>query len=150
MLQFNYSDSSNVNTFWVDLGSLPFAGLNQIALEFTSSYSGKKTTTFSDITSTKFGEYGGWILIDTIGSEVPSNSGQYDLNIFQADTGSAATWGSYSFTWGGSSQTYANASTAAKTGSLLTTERGFVSGSDFDTIKKYEYQDEPVYSVYDG
>lgn len=150
MLQFNYSNSTNSNAFWVDLSSLPLAGLNLIALEFTSSYSGQKSTTFADLTSTKFGEYGGWILIDSVGSELPSKSGQYDVNIFQADTGSAATWGNYSFTWGGSDQTYANATVSAKTGSLLATERGFVSGSDFDTISKYEYQDEPVYSVYDG
>lgn len=146
MLQLTTSATTN-NTVWLDQTSFPYS---EIALAFTSSYSRDKKDVFCTVTSKKAGPYGMWILFSVDGGELPGDSGQYDVDIYYATASVAATWGNYGALWADANQTYANPVVQDKIGGKLTTERAFISGSDFDTINKYEYQDEPVYSVYNG
>lgn len=146
MLQLTTSKNTT-NAIWLDQTDFPYS---ELALALTASYSGDKRDVFCTVTSKKPGAYGMWVLFDVVGGQLPGESGQYDADIYYATASVAATWGNYGVLWANANQTYANAESSNKIGGKLATERAFISGSDFDTIIKYEYQDEPDYSVYDG
>lgn len=146
MIRFRATSSIlNNNTLWTDSN---YTG-SVIALNLTSSYSGKKNQVFADVISVKYNGIGSWILFTTSGSELPDESGQYDIKIFGAE-GAQDTWGSITTQFGATDKIWGDVSNERSTGTLLSDDRAFISGSDYDDITKYNYQDKPVYSVYDG
>lgn len=150
MLQFQYSSSGTTTVAqWIDEAY----SNNAVFYQFTSSFSGKRTQIDADVVSnTSQDTLGGWITLRNQNSDIPQASGQYTLNIYQTLSGSGnPEWIYASDAWTNENETWGTYSGVARgLGDLLTTNRAFVSGSDFDVITKYQYEDEPIYSVYDG
>ena len=146
MLRFNSTASANINnnTFWSETN---FTG-SEVVLLFTSSFSGHTEKVISDITSNKFNGFGGWIIIETPTNTVPTGSGQYSLNIYGGNP-IAATWGNFDTKWKNADQTFDEAITLL-TGNLLSNERGFITGSDFKEWILYNFQNNAIYTVYNG
>jgi hypothetical protein len=146
MLRFNSTASAaiNNNTFWSETN---FTG-SEILLSFTSSFSGHTQIVLADVISNKFNGFGGWILIETNTDLIPTSSGQYSLNIYGGNSGQA-TWGSYLKQWKEADVTFGNA-TGITQGTLLSNERGFVTGSDFKEWILYNFQNNAIYTVYNG
>lgn len=150
MLQFNYSGSGTKTVAqWSDEKYTD----TTVTYIFTSSFSGQRTQFDATITSnTTKDTLGGWLLIQNQNKFVPQESGQYILNIYQVASGSGNPEWIYAIdAWSNENETWEDYQGAtSQVGDLITTNRAFVSGSDFDTIYKYSYQDEPIYSVYNG
>ena len=146
MLRFNSTSSAdiNTNTFWSEV---PFLG-SQVVLNFTSSYSGHSKSIVADVISNKFNGYGGWVVIETDVNQIPTASGQYELDFYSIVT-EQATWGSYLLQWINADVTFGDA-TNFSAGNLLSQERGFITGSDFDTWTPYNFQNNAIYNVYNG
>ena len=146
MIRFQATSSLiNSNTFWTDgryTGS--FIGLN-----LTSSFSGEKTLVLADVVSAKYNGQGSWILFKTSGSLLPTSSGQYDLNVYGAAS-TDAKWGNIKTQFGSEDQTWGTVQSNTVSNQFLTEDRVYISGSDYDTITNYNYQDNPVYQVYNG
>lgn len=150
MLQFQYSGSGTktVAQFLDERYDE-----TQVRYQFTSSYSGQRTQLDADVTSnTTNNVLGGWLLLESLNNLIPSSSGQYDLNIYKVTRPVAnPEWIYAQDTWIQENEKWASYSgSGVIIGDLLTTNRAFVSGSDYDPIYKYEFEDEPIYSVYDG
>tara|TARA_R110000796_G_scaffold67409_2_gene154481 strand:- start:1745 stop:2272 length:528 start_codon:yes stop_codon:yes gene_type:complete len=175
MLQLNYSSSGIENhAVYIDSN---YTG-SEVQIYLSSSFSGDITGFKSDITSNKTNEYGGWILLEVDKIDVPTKSGQYDCNIYQLEPGSSdgtwlgaklkwtevtETWYDYNIyvgigytwseapdTWIQVTDTWRNYGPKEVIGSLLAYERVLVSGSDYDTINKYNFKDKSNYTVYNG
>ena len=142
------SSFTNSDVFWTD-SNAPYTG-STIALNLTSSYSGKTYQVFGDVTSAKYSGFGSWILFNTDGNFLPSASGQYDVSIYGAVSGSQITWGLATKTFTQGTNTWGNVLHLRAIGQFLSEDRVFISGSNYDAINQYNYQDEPVYSVYNG
>lgn len=146
MIRFQATSSLiNSNTFWTDgryTGS--FIGLN-----LTSSFSGEKNQILANVVSAKYNGQGSWILFKTSGSLLPTSSGQYDLNVYGAARADAK-WGNIKTQFGSEDQTWGTVQSNTVSNQFLTEDRVYISGSDYDTITNYNYQDNPVYQVYNG
>lgn len=148
MLQLNYSSSGIENkTVYIDTN---YTG-SEVKVYLSSSFSGDVTEFTSDIISNKTSDYGGWILLEIDKNEIPTDSGQYDCNIYQVEPGSSGdTWIDAKLSWVEVTDTWLDYSPGEIIGALLAYERALVSGSDYDTINKYNYENKSNYTVYNG
>lgn len=147
MIRFRATSSLDTNTLWYDGGT--YTG-NIIALNFTSSYSLATERVFASVTSVKYEGNGSWIIFETNGDLLPDESGQYDLNVFNAIASGSAKWGTIQTKYSAETATWGDAEQRTVGSTLLTSDRAFVSGSDYDETNTYNYQNNPVYQVYNG
>jgi len=170
-LQHNPTGSSTI-AIWSDLQP-PFSG-SEMSFTLTSSFEGDYSTTNVTVSSNKSNAYsGGWILFDLSSSLVPTSSGHYTANIFEGIS-SIQTWNNttdiwssitdawvsfgiipYSWieapdAWADITDTWYTYGFTTIPGRTITTDRVFVSGSDYDEQYKYENQELSYYSVYNG
>jgi len=173
MIQLQYNDTgSSTVAIWSDLQP-PFTG-SEMTLQLTSSFEGNYSTQNVVISSNKSNTYdGGWILFNVSSSLVPTSSGHYTANIFEGidsiKTWLSATeiwdtiteeWGSFgviAYTWLEAPDNWIDVTDTWYTyglttipGNQITTERVFVSGSDYDEQYKYTNEEISYYSVYNG
>ena len=148
MLQLNYSSSGIENkTVYIDTN---YTG-SEVKVYLSSSFSGDVTEFTSDIVSNKTSDYGGWILLEIDRNNLPTDSGQYDANIYELEPGSSGdTWVDARLSWVEVTDTWLGYSPGEIVGALLAYERALVSGSDYDTINKYNYENKSNYTVYNG
>ena len=149
MIRFRATSSiTNQNAFWTDVNY----NNSTVAIFLTSSFSGEGNSNaiFSSVDSAKFNGYGSWILISTLGTQLPTGSGQYTINIYGATTGDQLRWSQANTKFGETAQTWGNVEGSTATSQLLSSDRAYISGSDYDNTNTYNYQDNPVYAVYNG
>ena len=144
MLQLNKSQAVNTIAFYPN--ELIPSGSNVI-LEFTQSYSNTVTGSFiasviSDPQDTPY------IIATFSGSVLPSASGQYNFDIFEAIVGQVLTWNTTNLQWQLANVSWDGASTK---GDLISQERAIISGSDVTPITEYLSPNENAsYQVYLG
>jgi hypothetical protein len=147
MLQLSRNATTNSNTVWIEASSFPSAS---IGLAFTSSYSGQTSTSFGTVVSRKLGYSGGWILFEIPGSQIPSDSGLYEVNIYNASVVAQATWGNYDKKWVDADVTFSDVSSNELEGNIVSSDLALISGSDYDPIVDYNYRDQAIFTVYNG
>lgn len=147
MLQLSKNQNSNTAALWIDQSSV---SLTKVGFALTSSYSGKDTIIFGDVVSSELGYSGGWLLVNILGSALPSDSGLYEIKMYGADELSQATWGTYAFSWAASPATFGNVPEIKITGSVLSEDLALISGSDYNSIVDYNYRDQAIFTVYNG
>jgi hypothetical protein len=144
MLQLNKSEAINTITFYPN--ELVPSG-SDIILEFTQSYS--KTVTGSilaDVISNP--QNTSWVIAQFSGSQLPSASGQYDFNIFEALAAQSLVWNTTNIQWQLANVGWDGAPTK---GDLISQERAIISGSDVTPITEYVSPNENArYTVYLG
>lgn len=120
-------------------------------IQLINDISGIESNVSGNIVSNKvLDDFGGWILLSVTSSGIPTESGQYTAKIYE--TGELqVTWGTAFKAWGAvkSEWGYYTTESDAKI-NLLDEDRAIVSGSDYDTIEVYSYQDNSYYNVYNG
>lgn len=147
MIQFQYSSSGDSTK--AIYASTQYSG-SYVKVQLTSSFTGNVTTFDSDVTSNKSTSYGGWLLLAIPNNSLPTASGQYSVNIYGAVGGGlGASWIQAQTTWNTTVQTWLDYDPEVLTG-ILTEDRAMVSGSDYDTITKYQFEDESNFTVYNG
>ena len=149
MIKLKYSSSLDYyNNSAVFSDEYVSSSLESVAIDLTSSISTYRGTITGNIFSNKTGYTGGWLLIASSGSNAPTASGHYDANIWEIQEDDI-TWVSASGIWDQIELTWANyKETTYK--KLISTERVFVTGSDYNEEYKYENQELAYYNVYDG
>jgi hypothetical protein len=144
MLQLNKSQAVNTIAFYPN--ELIPSG-SDVFLEFTQSYSNTVTGSFtasviSDPQDTPY------IIANFSGSVLPSASGQYDFNIFEALAGQTLVWNTTNIQWQLANVGWDGAPTK---GDLISQERAIISGSDVTPIIEYLSPNENArYQVYLG
>jgi len=144
MLQLNKSQAVNTIAFYPN--ELIPSGSNVI-LEFTQSYSNTVTGSFtaSVISNPQDTPY---IIANFSGSVLPSASGQYNFDIFEAIVGQSSVWNTTNTQWQLTNIGWDGASTK---GDLISQERAIISGSDVTPITEYVSPNENAsYQVYLG
>lgn len=147
MIQFDKSKASNENAFWADSSSFPNA---TVAFVLTSSYSGQSQVVYGTRINKYLTDYGGWVITRVPGASVPSVSGLYEAKIYRVSVGDQATWGNYTFTFGESKDTFGDAAITQIVGDVVSEDLVFISGSDYDPVVDYNYEDQAIFTVYNG
>ena len=136
MLQFNHSAPVNSNAVYPNVTAS--AGTTTLLLDFTQSYdlSTKGNVVATMINTT--GPLNPWLVFQITGSSAPTASGQYNVDIYSATgtSGSLLTWGTQNTIWVNTALPWNGGSGYVK-GTLLSTERAFVSGSNGYDITQY-------------
>ncbi len=149
MIQLQYDTGSIENkAFWAN----QYYTGSELMFTLTSSFAGNysKTNVYVNQNNTSATEQNGWIIFNISGSNVPTQSGHYEANIYDRISGSIITWATATDIWNTISQVWSEYSSDESAGELLATERVFVTGSDYDQQYKYENNELAYYSVYNG
>ena len=144
MLQLNKSQV--INTIAIYPNELIPSG-SDIILEFTQSYSNTETgSIIANVISNP--QNTSWIVAQFSGSLLPSASGQYDFDVFEAVPGAAYVWNLANVQWQLAQGTWDDSPTK---GDLISEERAIISGSDVTPITEYVSPNENArYTVYLG
>jgi len=144
MLQLNKSQVVNTIAFYPN--ELIPSG-SDVILEFTQSYSNTVTgSILADVISNP--QNTSWIIAQFSGSQLPSASGQYDFEMFEAVPGQNYVWSTANVQWQLAQGTWDNSPTK---GDLINQERAIISGSDVVPITEYVSPNEDArYTVYLG
>lgn len=136
MLQFNHSQQTNTNAVYPDITAS--LGTTQVALDFTQTYD-KSTLSnvIADVINT-VGPTNPWLVLQVTGSSVPTNTGQYNVDIYEFTPAIAlGKWIDQNTIWDLTATKWDGSGGAIIKGNLLSTERAFVSGSNEYTITQY-------------
>lgn len=149
MLQFNKSQATNTNAVWPDVEITSSVG-SQIVLELTQSYDNSVSTIEADIINSPGVEGQQYLVFQISGSQVPSPSGQYTVNLYEGDL-VPATWGETAQLWSVITNKWSDDTPVVVKTKLLSTERAYVSGSNEQNITQYVSSNEDgTYTTYNG
>lgn len=148
MLQFNKSQATNTNAVWPD-NELTASYTGDLVVDFSQSYDNSFTPAGGTIINNPGVNGQEYIVFQVTGSDVPSPSGQYNVNIY---TGTIydAIWGQVNTKWEAMSSKWSS-NKGYNRDTLLTTERAYVSGSNESQITQYVSPNENgTYTTYNG
>ncbi len=135
MLQFNKSLATNSNAVYPDVPAP--VGTTVLLLDFTQSYDKSTTSNVQATLINTVGPSNPWLVFQLTGSSVPAPSGQYNISIYEAiQAATLGTWSTQATLWANTSNTWNGAASYVK-GTLLSTERAFISGSNGYSITEY-------------
>jgi len=147
MLQFDKSQTTNTNAAYIE--TLPSGAYTELVIEVTQSYD-MSTSTFEGQIVSKPTQYNNWILFTNSGSDVPSPSGQYDVNIFTGVVDSDLTWEEAAFLWSEANFLWSDSSVVVKN-EFIYSDRAYISGSNESNITQYVSANENgTYTTYNG
>ena len=127
MLQLNVSSTTNSSAVYPDVTAS--IGTTQVILEFTQSYDySTKGNVVATLINTP-GPTNPWLVFQVSGSTLPTASGQYNVQIYEATGSSLLTWSTQATLWNATTNTWSGGGGIAK-GNLLSTDRAFISGSN--------------------
>jgi len=136
MLQFDRSLSTNSNAVYPNITAS--VGTTTLLLDFTQSYDSSTTANVAAVLLNTVSPSNEWLVFQVSGSVVPTASGQYNVDIYQATavTSSLGTWGAQATLWVDTANQWNGAGGFIK-GNFLSTERAYVSGSNEISITQY-------------
>ena len=151
MLQLYYESGSTQTTstaLWTD--QYITSNETKVAVALTSSYSGYTSSYSASISSnTTYPSGGGWIIFQSPKNLVPSSSGQYLADVYLVGDGNnSLIWDLANVKWSEANFTWLDFTLFGN--KISDNERAFVSGSDYDNIYKYEFEDNAIFNVYDN
>ena len=135
MLQLNKSQVVNTIAFYPN--ELIPSGSNVI-LSFTQSYSNTVTGSFT-ASVISIPQDTPYIIANFSGSVLPSASGQYNFDIFEAIAAQSLVWNTTNIQWQLANVSWDGAPTK---GDLISQERAIISGSDVPVFTQYESPNE--------
>jgi len=135
MLQFNHSLNTNSNAVWPNITAS--VGTTVLLLDFTQSYDESTTKNVQATLLNTVGPLNEWLVFQVTGSSVPTASGQYNVDIYSAvQASNLGTWSTQATLWASTTALW-NGQGGFVKGTLLSTERAYVSGSNEITITQY-------------
>ena len=148
MLQFNKSQATNTNAAYIETVNTSSGYYDSLVLSYSQSYDRSngtiEVTTLSNPTA-----YTNWLIFQNSGSQVPSPSGQYDIDLF---TGlfTNAIWNQVATAWDSYDEVWDTAGYLVPD-TLLYSDRAYISGSNESSITQYVSADENgTYITYNG
>lgn len=135
MLQFDHSAPVNSNAAYPTVTAS--IGTTTLLLDFTQSYDySTKGDVVANLINT-VSPLNEWLVFQVTGSTVPTASGQYNVNVYQANYVSLLTWGTQNTRWVDTSLLWSQSPGGYVKGKFLTQERAWVSGSNGYDITQY-------------
>lgn len=149
MIQLNYYQATNTNAIWPDVTAS--VGTTSVLLDFSQVYDRSEwnniIASLANVTSLA----NHWLVTQLTGSLVPTASGQYDVYIYEYSTVSALTWATQNTLWNATPITWNGQGGGYVKGTLLSTERAYVSGSNEIPITVYTGSNQNgTYTTYNG
>ena len=148
MLQFDKSKTTNSNAAYIDTVNTSSSYYDSLIVVYSQSLDNSNGT-MEVTTVSSPSAYTHWLIFQNSGSQVPSPSGQYNIDVF---TGTfvdaiwnqvATPWDSYDEIWDTAGYLEPNV--------LLYSDRAYISGSNESNIKQYVSPDENgTYITYNG
>jgi len=136
MLQFDKSKATNSNAVWIETVNTSSDYYNNLVAVVSQSYDLSSSTIALSLVSAPTA-YRNWLIFSNIANEVPSGSGQYDVEIYTATTASEATWATTEEVWATSEEVWQNFGGGGDPVTLLYSDRAYISGSNETTITQY-------------
>lgn len=155
MLQFNKSLATNTNALYLDTVNTGSGYYDTLRVAYSQSYD-QSNGTFEVIATSLPNQYRNYLIIQNSGSNVPTPSGQYDVEVYTATVvpGGEAIWGTYSPTWTATSETWGDIGGGGEIVTLidlLYSDRAYISGSNESSITTYVSSNEDAaYTTYNG
>jgi hypothetical protein len=148
MLQFDKSKTTNSNAAYIDTVNTSSSYYDSLILTYSQSLDNSngtmEVTTVSSPT-----QYTHWLIFQNSGSQVPSPSGQYNIDLFTG-TLIPAIWNQVNVAWDSYNEFWDNAG-ILEPNVLIYSDRAYVSGSNESNIKQYVSPDENgTYITYNG
>ena len=148
MLQFDKSKTTNSNAAYIDTVNTSSSYYDSLILTYSQSLDNSngtmEVTTVSSPT-----QYTHWLIFQNSGSQVPSPSGQYNIDLFTG-TLIPAIWNQVNVAWDSYNEFWDTAG-APGPDVLLYSDRAYISGSNESNIKQYVSPDENgTYITYNG
>jgi hypothetical protein len=148
MLQFDKSKTTNSNAAYIDTVNTSSSYYDELILTYSQSLDNSngtmEVTTVSSPT-----QYTHWLIFQNSGSQVPSPSGQYNIDLFTG-TLIPAIWNQVNVAWDSYNEFWDNAG-ILEPNVLIYSDRAYVSGSNESNIKQYVSPDENgTYITYNG
>ena len=148
MLQFDKSKITNSNAAYIDTVNTSSSYYDSLIVVYSQSLDNSNGT-MEVTTVSSPSAYTHWLIFQNSGSQVPSPSGQYNIDVF---TGTfvdaiwnqvATPWDSYDEIWDTAGYLEPNV--------LIYSDRAYVSGSNESSITQYVSPDENgTYITYNG
>jgi hypothetical protein len=137
--------SQDINTIALHLTTT--ASLTEVAFVYSQSYDLSNGTFFGDVPSTK----GKYRIVNISGSELPTPSGQYDIDVYEAEEFGAVTWQNANIIWGNNPYTWDAVGDKQIVGDVLRTIRAWISGSNDVSFTNYITDNEfGTYTTYNS
>jgi len=153
MLQFDKSQATNTNAAYLETVNTASGYYDNLTAVYSQSYDNSNGTFALTATSTP-NQYNNWLVFTAAGTNIPSPSGQYDIEIYQSSGSVApATWGGWPLTWTATAETWGAISGSGVINllTLLYSDRAYISGSNESSITQYVSPDENgTYTTYNG
>jgi hypothetical protein len=140
MLQLNHNTSSNVIAV---LPNITGSYSGSILVEFIYDY----TWDSGSIVPATVITNNNYLIMDLAGSNVPTASGLYTINFYSGTPTGTLTWSTWTENWTTLTELWPSysGSVIITTGSLIDTERGFISGSNDTAFDIYGSGSVPFY-----
>ena len=152
MLQFNKSLATNKNALYLDTVNTGSGYYDTLKVAYSQSYD--QSNGIFDVTATSLpNAYRNYLIIENDGSDVPSPSGQYDVDVYTAgEVTQQATWIEASKTWINETDEWNSVGDEIITLlDLLYSDRAYISGSNESSITTYVSSNEDAaYTTYNG
>ena len=150
MLQFDKSLSTNTNAVWISTVNTSSGYYDTLQVVYSQSYD-LSTGSFDVTTISAPNAFRNWLIIRNNGAQVPSPSGQYDIEIFRTDVVSSPVWDTTTDVWSTSDQKWSTFGDGGIIGDPIYTDRAYISGSNETTITQYLSSNETgKYITYNG
>ncbi|WP_445780482.1 hypothetical protein [Shewanella sp.] len=145
MLKLNKANPTQTLAIYLDT-TASIQELPALVLQYSQSYDLSNGNIEMEVDSIK-GQY----YIGTIsGSQIPSPSGQYDINVYSGSF-EDAIWSQVAIAWNAYNETWSSAGIYQPSGDLLRTIRAWVSGSNDSVFTNYVSPNElGTYTTYNG
>ena len=148
MLQFDKSKITNSNAAYIDTVNTSSSYYDSLVVVYSQSLDNSngtiEVTTVSSPT-----QYTHWLIFQNSGSQVPSPSGQYNIDVFTG-TFVDAIWNQVNVAWDSYDEIWDTAG-YLEPNVLLYSDRAYISGSNESNIKQYVSPDENgTYITYNG
>ena len=148
MLQFDKSQLTNSNAAYIDTVNTSSSYYDSLVVVYSQSLDNSNGT-FDVTTVSSPTQYTHWLIFQNSGSQVPSPSGQYNVDIYTKEE-VAAIWNQVAVAWDSYDEIWDEAGESLPI-TLLYSDRAYVSGSNESNIKQYVSPDENgTYITYNG
>ena len=149
MLQFDKSLTTNTNAVWIENVNLTASYYDNLVAVYSQSYD-LSSGQFDLTTVSSPNMFRNWLIISNSGSNVPTPTGQYDVEIYTLTEVTEGRWAFTTDVWSTTTQKWATFGEGVLD-ELIYSDRAWISGSNGQEITQYVSSNEyGKYTTYNG
>lgn len=150
MLQFDKSQATNSNAVWIPTVNTSSGYYDRLMVVYSQSYDNSNGTFFLTTTSSP-NAYRNWLIIQNTSGDVPTPSGQYDVEVYTRTEAVEGRWGFTDQVFSTTTFKWGNFGAGNQPADFVYSDRAYVSGSNEQSITQYVSSNENgTYTTYNG